>query len=97
MKEVENEKQSLVTALKKFHDDYANEIENRSRCNAQVNQKSGNDFEPSLCNDAEICTQPRNVIATDDCTQPRDFVDPNIKLTNRFLYLVGKQVRVNQS
>ena len=41
VKEAENEKQSLVTALKVLHDDYANEIANRSCGSAQASQKSG--------------------------------------------------------
>ena len=40
VKEVENEKQSLVTAMKILHDDQVNEITNHSRSMAQVDHQS---------------------------------------------------------
>ena len=40
VKEVENEKQSLLTALKILHDDQVNEITNRSGSMAQVDHQS---------------------------------------------------------
>ena len=42
VKEVENEKQSLVTVLKILHGDYVNETTNRSRGTAQVDHELGN-------------------------------------------------------
>ena len=76
VKEVENEKQSLVTALKLLHGDHVNETTNRSRGMAQVDhqstgehkarRKSGRNLQPSVQSELFNDLNKYSVLRIDD-------------------------------
>ena len=82
VKEVENEKQSLVTALKILHGDHVNETTNRSRGMAQVDhqstgehkarRKSGRNLQPSVQSESFNNLNKYSVLRIDDDDEDDD-------------------------
>ena len=82
VKEVENEKQSLVTALKILHGDHVNETTNRSRGMAQVDhqstgehkarRKSGRNLQPSVQSESFNDLNKYSVLRIDDDDDDED-------------------------